>query len=58
VIQGKRDEIAALLDGLAYGDASTPGTTATRDAWRRAMEEGRRKMADFVPRRLRGKTTQ
>jgi hypothetical protein len=41
LIEGKRDEVIALLDDLAHGDAHTPGI---RDAWveyRQKMEESR-----------------
>ena len=35
------NDVSRLLDELAYGDLSTPGTAATRDEWRRKGDESR-----------------
>ena len=50
VIVGRAAEIGQFLDELAYGDASTPGVRATKEAWRqemRAAEEVRRQRCEM-----------
>ena len=39
LIEGKLADVVKLLDGLAYGDTSTPGMTARNADWRRKIAE-------------------
>lgn len=39
LIEGNKQQVLALLDTLTYGAASTPGTAATKAAWRVHWQE-------------------
>lgn len=39
LIEGTASELAVFLDGLAYGDGSTPGVGTTRAEWQRLRSE-------------------
>jgi hypothetical protein len=39
VIEGDHRQVVAFLDGLAYGEGSTPGLQATRDVWRKTAHD-------------------
>jgi len=41
LVERKYGQVSALLEELAYGDASTPGIMETKEAWRRTMEAKR-----------------
>ena len=43
LIGGTLHEVLTLLDGLTYGQGSTPGTQETLEAWR--TDEARRRAA-------------
>jgi hypothetical protein len=40
LIEGTMTEVLRFLDGLAYGDASTPGLAESREQFRSTMREG------------------
>ena len=40
LIEGTQADILELLDGLAYGDTSTPGLSARKAEWRHKIREG------------------
>jgi hypothetical protein len=42
LIQGTSPDLLHLLNEIAYSDLSTPGLDATRDQWRRRLENGAR----------------
>jgi hypothetical protein len=39
LIEGNRKQVLAFLDTLTYGEASTPGTDATKTAWQQHRQE-------------------
>jgi hypothetical protein len=41
LIEGKYSQVLALLEELAYGDASAPGLRETKETWREEMEAKR-----------------
>jgi len=55
LIEGNYHEVVEFLDGLTYGDASTPGTVETREEWRAKIDHTAEAWGDERLRRWRGR---
>lgn len=51
LIEGKATDVLRFLDGLAYGDCSTPGLQAVHREWRRRIEASEQATRNFYAER-------